>query len=108
MRQEILQEYLDQGFCIVRGAFNARDVEAMRHGCDGLLAKSKEFVEDTYIGKTYFCLHRDANPFDAGIASQEPHKGVLRRVTYPYAVSEIFDQYRTATNLLSIVQQILG
>jgi ectoine hydroxylase-related dioxygenase (phytanoyl-CoA dioxygenase family) len=108
MDDQLLQQYKSQGFCLIRNVFGHNELEDMRRGCDELVAMASNLERDTHIGRTYFCLHRDANPFDARVSEKEVHKGLLRRVTYPYATSAIFNKYRVANQLLNLIKGILG
>jgi ectoine hydroxylase-related dioxygenase (phytanoyl-CoA dioxygenase family) len=105
---KIKEEYKNNGFSVVRGVFSGVEIAQLRTGCVELEKISSEYESDTFNGVTYFALHRDCNPFEETKEEFSVHVGELRRVTYPYALSEIFNKFRCHEGLLKLVSSILG
>lgn len=103
-----LKAYKNDGFTIVRNVFPQDVLQEISIAFDELKIQARSFSSDTFVGPTYFNLHRDCDPFDQNILTFTPITGELRRVTYPYLVSPALDTYRTWEPLLRIVEQILG
>ena len=103
-----LEAWRENRVLVLRGVFGPDDLAEMRAGCDALVRQASEFGEDAYVGPTYFNMMRDCDPFDPGIAGRKVMKGVVRRVTYPYAVSPVFNKHRSHPRLLAAVRGILG
>jgi ectoine hydroxylase-related dioxygenase (phytanoyl-CoA dioxygenase family) len=93
---------------VVRNVFSKDDLAWLRQGCDELCQQAATFEQDTFVGVTFFNMFRDADPFHQAIDKIPVQAGKVRRVTYPYAVSKIFDAYRTHPNLLAVVASLLG
>lgn len=100
--------YQDEGYAVVRGVFGESELQELRKGCDELVEKAKDFKDDAFVGQTFFNIFRKADPFAKNISQAEIVPGQIRRVTYPYAVSEIFNRYRAHPKLLSVVAALLG
>jgi ectoine hydroxylase-related dioxygenase (phytanoyl-CoA dioxygenase family) len=108
LSQSDIQRYKDDGFVVVRGVFDAAAVADLRAASDELLRQARDIADDAFRGVTYFNIHRNADPFAKNIADVPPVKGMLRRVTYPYAASPVFDRYRTHPGLIAAVGSLLG
>lgn len=100
--------YHQDGFAVARGVFTAAELAELRQGCDELVEQAKGFQDDAFVGQTFFNIYRKADPFAKNITEAEIVPGQIRRVTYPYAVSAIFNRYRAHPKLLSHVAQLLG
>ena len=103
-----VEQYRSTGVTIVRGILNAAEISEVRQAGEELRLKAKSFLEDTFIGVTYFNLLRPCTPFAANINEVPQIPGELRRVTYPYAMNKTLNRYRTHPHLLHAIQQILG
>ena len=103
-----LSTYKQQGFCVVRGVFTPAAIKDIAAAFEDLKTQAKDFTDDTFVGPTYFNLHRDCDPFDAKVVEFRPISGELRRVTYPYLVSEVLNKYRVYEPLLRCAEQVLG
>lgn len=100
--------YREDGYTVARGVLSSSELAELRGACDELVARAKEFREDAFVGVTFFNMHRDANPFAKDLAKKPPVKGLIRRVTYPYALSAAFNRYRAHAGLLANVAALLG
>lgn len=105
---EQIAAYRADGYTVARGVFGPAELAELRRGCDDLVAKAKGFTDDAFVGQTFFNIFRKADPFAKNIREAEIVPGQIRRVTYPYAVSEIFNRYRAHPGLLGLVAQLLG
>lgn len=103
-----IDDFRVNGLCIVRGVFSKGEIADLVAACDELEQLASSFTSDTFEGATYFALHRDCNPFQEDKEQFAAHQGVLRRVTYPYALSKILNRLRVQKNLLANVAQLLG
>lgn len=103
-----VDQYWTEGYTVARGIFDLQDVERLRTACDELCDMAAHFQQDTYMGVTYFNLLRACDPFDPQLQSIPQIPGMLRRVTYPYYVSQTIDAYRQHPRLLGTISQLLG
>lgn len=103
-----IAQYRRDGYVVVRHVIATHEVFALRAACDALEDIARDYAHDEFIGATFFALHRDANPFAKGIEQLPPVKGLLRRVTYPYAVNATLDAFRTHPRLLGALRSLLG
>jgi hypothetical protein len=103
-----ISAYRDEGFVIVRGVVGESELAELRRGADELCTLAKGFADDTFVGLTFFNIFRKADPFAKNIREAEVVPGLIRRVTYPYALSEIFNRYRAHPRLLAAVAALLG
>jgi phytanoyl-CoA hydroxylase len=103
-----LKAFHADGYLILRGVFGSAELKDLRRGCDDLEQIARERSEDFFIKSCYFNLHRDCDPYAANIKDFVPAKGLLRRVTYPYLVSEIFNLHRTHPALVCAVASVFG
>lgn len=108
LTEEQVRRYREEGYAIARGVFNEAEIAEVRAGCDELMRRAIDFQDDTFVGVTFFNIHRNANPFAKDIQNATVIPGQIRRVTYPYAISPTFDRYRSHPRLLSAVAAILG
>jgi ectoine hydroxylase-related dioxygenase (phytanoyl-CoA dioxygenase family) len=108
LSKDDIAHYREHGYVVARGVMSADDVATLRRGCDELAAQAREMQNDTFVGTTFFALHRPVNPFAKNANETPPVPGLLRRVTYPYAQSAIFNQYRAHPRLLACVAALLG
>ncbi len=100
--------YRQEGYLIVRNVLSPADVSQLKLACDELQELGATFEADAFLGKAFFNVFRDANPFAANIEAVAAVRGRIRRVTYPYAVSKILNSYRVHQRLLGSVTPILG
>jgi len=105
---EELSRYRTEGWAVARGVVSAAELEELRVACEALCTRAQTFTRDVFIGATFFNLHRDGNPFARDLASRPQVPGLLRRVTYPYALSPVLNAYRAHPRLLGIIQTLLG
>jgi phytanoyl-CoA hydroxylase len=103
-----VEEYRNEGFTIARGVFSAAEISAIREACDELWDFARRFSQDEFVGVSYFNLLRDCDPFAKNISDIPQIHGMVRRVTYPYGVSKVLNDYRTHAGLLSCVSSMLG
>ena len=103
-----LAAYKEDGFCIVREVFHASAIRNIAAAFEDLKYQARDFTDDTFVGPTYFNLHRDCDPFDKKVVDLKPVSGELRRVTYPYLVSEVLNTYRVFEPLLRCAEKVLG
>ena len=100
--------YRQEGYLIVRNVLSPADISQLKIACDELQQLGAEFDADSFVGKAFFNVFRDANPFATNIEAVATVPGRIRRVTYPYAVSKILNSYRVHQRLLGSVTPILG
>ncbi len=108
LTSEQIAAYQEEGYTVARGVFSEAELRELREGCDELVEKARGFRDDAFVGQTFFNIFRKADPFAKNIAEAEIVPGQIRRVTYPYAVSEIFNRYRAHQGLLDLVAQLIG
>lgn len=108
LNEKDIAHYREHGYVVARQVLSASDISELHQGCDELVAMAKDFKADTFKGVTFFALHRAVNPFAKDANDTPPVPGLLRRVTYPYASSSIFNRYRAHPKLLSCVASLLG
>ncbi len=102
-----IEKYWRDGYIVARGILPAHDVEQLRTACDELCDMAAHMQQDTYRGATYFNLLRACDPFARNLHAVPQIPGMLRRVTYPYFVSQIFDKLRQHPRLLGTMAQLL-
>jgi ectoine hydroxylase-related dioxygenase (phytanoyl-CoA dioxygenase family) len=100
--------YRDTGYAVARGVVSPAELAELRAAADQIVAMAKDFADDTFVGVTFFNIFRKADPFAKNIAEAERVPGLIRRVTYPYAVSETLNRYRAHPRLLGVVASLLG
>ena len=100
--------YLTEGYAILRHALATHEVFALRGAFDELEETARSFVQDEFVGVTFFALHRRANPFARTIEAEQPVPGVLRRVTYPYALNQTLEEFRRHPRILAAVRDLIG
>lgn len=100
--------YRKEGYLIVRSVFSISELNDLKNACDDLQRLGSGFDQDTFSGKAFFNVFRDANPFASNIETVAAVPGKIRRVTYPYDISSTLNEYRTHTKLLGCVTPILG
>lgn len=103
-----LARYDRDGYAIAREVITENELKDLRAASDRLTLRAREFSGDTFVGSTFFNMHRDANPFAKNINSVPIVAGQIRRVTYPYAICSVFNQMRVHPKILSCVQALLG
>jgi ectoine hydroxylase-related dioxygenase (phytanoyl-CoA dioxygenase family) len=103
-----LAQYHDHGYCIVPEVFDAKDLDILRDASNELTEMARDFKEDHFVKETYFNMFRPCDPFDREIKQKPAVPGIIRRVTYPYAVNKKINQMRHHPKLLSCVAEILG
>lgn len=103
-----VERYRHDGFLVVRHVIATHEVFALREACDRLEDAARHYEHDEFVGATFFALHRPANPFARDIDQLAPVKGLLRRVTYPYAANPVLDAFRTHPRLLGLMRSLLG
>lgn len=108
LSDEQVQRFREDGYAIARGVFSDAEILEVRAACDELVRRALDFQDDTFVGVTFFNIHRNANPFARDIQNATVIPGQIRRVTYPYALSPTLDRYRTHPKLLRTVATILG
>jgi ectoine hydroxylase-related dioxygenase (phytanoyl-CoA dioxygenase family) len=101
-------EYRRTGYFVIRNVLSAAEIQDIRGGCDELQTIGRAFDRDSFSGYAFFNVFRDANPFAKNIESVATVPGKIRRVTYPYAVSQVLNRYRTHEKLLGCVTPVLG
>lgn len=105
---EQVARFKEEGYAISRGVLTSKEVGELSQACDDLAQRAQTFASDTFVGVTFFNMHRDANPFAANIGQAPVVKGQIRRVTYPYALHPTFDRYRRHPRLLGCAAALLG
>lgn len=108
LSEQDVARYRKDGYFVVRGVLNAEELNDLRRGCDELQDLGRSFEQDSFSSYAFFNVFRDANPFAKNVESLPTVPGKIRRVTYPYAVCNILDRYRTHPRLLGCVTPILG
>ncbi len=108
MTDALRDAYERDGFVIMRGLFDGDALREINAACDELQAMASDFQGDEFVDVTFFNMMRACNPFACDLQQHAPMPGILRRVTYPYAISPILDRYRTHPNLIHAVASILG
>lgn len=108
LNSDHLNNYRNDGYAIVRDVFTSADLAQMHSACDDFERQALDFTADTFVGVTFFNMHRDVNPFATDVQAAPVTAGQIRRVTYPYALSNILDRYRAHPKLLAAVSAILG
>ena len=73
--------YQADGYAIVRGVMGALELGELRDACDELSARARTFAADTFVGATFFNMHRDANPFAKNIREAPPVTGSIRHAS---------------------------
>lgn len=101
-------QYIALGYGIVKQVFTIDEVEQLRSACDELCEMAKDFHTDQFIDQSFFNLHRNCDPFAKDLEAHPQITGELRRVSYPYRVSKIFNFMRQNPKLLEHVQILLG
>ena len=103
-----IAQYRADGYTVARGVIGSEGLAELRLACDSLSAQARDLVEDHFEGVTFFNILRLADPFakDAQTAPVVP--GLIRRVTYPYALNVTFNRYRADPGLIAVVSQLLG
>lgn len=103
-----IAQYRDEGYTVARGVIGQTGLDELRKACDTLAKKACNFVEDHFEGVTFFNILRLSDPFAKGADSAPIVPGMVRRVTYPYALNSVFNRYRADPNLLALVAQLIG
>lgn len=101
-------DYRHAGYLVIPRLIEQDNVAVLAAACDGLEDKARTMTSDTYSGVAFFNLHKACDPFDPQIDSYAAHQGVLRRVTYPYAVCHTIDACRSHPALLGVMRSLLG
>jgi hypothetical protein len=103
-----IAQYRADGYTVARAVVGPEGIEQLRLACDELCEKARDLVEDTFFGVTFFNIMRLANPFAKNAATAPVVPGVVRRVTYPYALSATLNRYRAYPRLIEAVGRLLG
>ncbi len=103
-----IASYQEDGYTVVRGVLNAKELAEVVAACDELVKMAQAFADDSFSGVTFFNIYRKADPFAKNIAEAEIVPGQIRRVTYPYALSATLNQYRGHPRLLSAIAALIG
>ena len=101
-------DYRRAGYLVIPRLLDQKSVAILAAACDGLEDKARTMMSDTFIGVAFFNLHKACDPFDPNIDFYRAHQGVLRRVTYPYAVCNTIDTFRCHPALLGVMRAVLG
>ena len=100
--------YWDEGYAIARGVFAPAETQLLRNACDDLVARARGMTADTFVGATFFNVHRNVNPFARDVQDAPVVPGQIRRVTYPYSLSPTLNRLRAHPGLLACVAALLG
>jgi ectoine hydroxylase-related dioxygenase (phytanoyl-CoA dioxygenase family) len=100
--------YKTNGFLVLKRVLGDEHIKNLQNAFLEIQNLARDMKEDTFRDVAFFNLHRPLNPFDRREKELPVTPGVLRRVTYPYAINPVINSYRTCQEILDIARSLLG